>query len=525
MDNSNIGAMLSQLKGQAAYSGHSMPVSGKQAQSAEALLKSMEPGQVFSGEITDIRGSYITITLQNMQSIQARLAENFEFLIGQKAMFQVKENLDNQLLIRPMAMDAAQNGELMVAERALEAAGIQMTEKTLELVKNLLAANQPIDKQSILSYIRQLAKYPQADMQDIISLNKFHMPINEENLNQLSNYKQFEHSLVKEIVSMEEQLPQVIEKMAAESPEKAETFLKDLTEILYPKEEQTALKMEEQGKEQQIPDGIIKNVLEQESTEKRTDTAINRQELPVQEAANPVKNDQAGLPSKEELPDLLKELPQIIEKEGKEKAGKIIKQALEEKFLLKPEEVADKEKVKEFYESVAKKGEKLKDLFASHGKEMAQLEKPVQNLTQNVKFMNSLNEMFTYIQLPLKMANKQAHADLYVYTKKKAKGNAKDGLSAFLHLDMENLGSVDVLIRMMGQRVTTNFTLETVELLDFIEGHMDLLEERLGKKGYSCSAKMMLKGSEEQKKSFEQCLTGEAELYSDRKRFSFDVRA
>ena len=97
MDNSNIGAMLSQLKGQAAYSGHSMPVSGKQAQSAEALLKSMEPGQVFSGEITDIRGSYITITLQNMQSIQARLAENFEFLIGQKAMFQVKENLDNQL--------------------------------------------------------------------------------------------------------------------------------------------------------------------------------------------------------------------------------------------------------------------------------------------------------------------------------------------------------------------------------------------------------------------------------------------
>ncbi len=498
MDNSNIGAMLSQLKGQAAYSGHSMPVSGKQAQSAEALLKSMEPGQVFSGEITDIRGSYITITLQNMQSIQARLAENFEFLIGQKAMFQVKENLDNQLLIRPMAMDAAQNGELMVAERALEAAGIQMTEKTLELVKNLLAANQPIDKQSILSYIRQLAKYPQADMQDIISLNKFHMPINEENLNQLSNYKQFEHSLVKEIVSMEEQLPQVIEKMAAESPEKAETFLKDLTEILYPKEEQTALKVEEQGKEQQIPDGIIKNVLEQESPEKRTDTAINRQELPVQEAANPVKNDQAGLPSKEELPDLLKELPQIIEKEGKEKAGKIIKQALEEK---------------------------LKDLFASHGKEMAQLEKPVQNLTQNVKFMNSLNEMFTYIQLPLKMANKQAHADLYVYTKKKAKGNAKDGLSAFLHLDMENLGSVDVLIRMMGQRVTTNFTLETVELLDFIEGHMDLLEERLGKKGYSCSAKMMLKGSEEQKKSFEQCLTGEAELYSDRKRFSFDVRA
>ena len=97
-------------------------------------------------------------------------------------------------------------------------------------------------------------------------------------------------------------------------------------------------------------------------------------------------------------------------------------------------------------------------------------------------------------------------------------------MSAFLHLDMENLGSVDVLVRMKGQRVTTNFTLETVELLDFIEEHMDILEERLKNKGYSCSVQTILKNNEEQK-SFEQCLTGEAGMASDIRRFSFDVRA
>ena len=229
MEYSNVGNMLSQLKGQSAYAEqNTQNVLGKPmtGQAAEMLLKNLEPGQIFSGQITDIRGNYIMITLGNQQSVQAKLAENFEFLIGQKAMFQVKDNQDNQLYIRPLAMDAAQSGELMVAGRALEAAKLQMTEKTLDLVKNLLSANQPIDKQSILSYVRQLAKFPQADIQDLITLNKYHIPVNEENLNQLTNYKQFEHSLLKDIDTMEQKLPQLVEQLSMESPEKAETFLK-----------------------------------------------------------------------------------------------------------------------------------------------------------------------------------------------------------------------------------------------------------------------------------------------------------
>ena len=187
--------------------------------------------------------------------------------------------------------------------------------------------------------------------------------------------------------------------------------------------------------------------------------------------------------------------------------------------------MADKECVKQYYKETAEKGEKLKALISSFGKETVQLEKPVQNMTQNLRFMQSLNEMFTYIQLPLKLSHEKAHGDLYVYTKKKARGNTEEGVSALLHLDMEHLGPVDVLVRLKEQRVTTNFTLETVELLDFIEQHMELLTERLEKKGYSCQTQVLLKNSEEQQKSFEQCLTGEAEAYSDIKRFSFDVRA
>ena len=522
MDYSNIGAMLSQLKGQSSYTGKSQSLSSvTEKQAVELLLKGMEPGQIFSGEITDIRGSYITITLQNMQSVQARLAENFEFLIGQKAMFQVKENQDNQLLIRPLAMNSAQNGELMVAERALQAAGIQMTEKTLELVRNLMTSNQPIDKQSILSYVRQLAKFPQAEISDLISLHKYQIPVNDENVQQLSNYKQFEHSLLKDIAAASQGMPELVEKLAEESPQKAQEFLKGFTDVLLPKngqQEQAAVSQQAAVPEQQsAASGEHAAVM---TAGNESEKSVSLQELPEQKSAPKAE----GSPL-EKLANTVKESSFFEKKEWKQEIRGLLKDAMEEAFLLKPEEIADKEKVKSYYKGIQEKSEGLKELFQSVGKEAEKLEKPMQNMNENVRFMQSLNEAFTYIQLPLKMSNEQAHGDLYVYTKKKSARGAEEGVSALLHLDMEHLGAVDVLVRLNKERVVTNFTLETEELLDFIEQHMELLAQRLKKKGYSCQTQVTVKDSGAQQESFEQLLTGETEAYSDIKRFSFDVRA
>lgn len=539
MEYSNISTMLSQLMGQSAYAGKNISsVTDKQA--AEILLKNMEPGQIFSGEITDIRGSYITITLQNMQSVQAKLAENFEFLIGQKALFQVKDNQDSQLLIRPLDLNAAQSGELMVAERALTAAGLQMTEKTLELVKNLMAANQPIDKQSLLSYVRQLAKYPQAEISDLITLHKHQLPVNGETVSQMANYREFEHSLLKDIGELQQKLPDIIGELSNESPERAQALLKGIVMALLPKKDgvvqvKDALGNAGQTTESGQQTAAVSGVLQGDGLAEETrngnagdiqagvlsEGALAETEQ-TQNAAQAQSSEQSALMK---LADMLKDSA-VFSKQGNGKALKeLLKNAFQEAFLLKPEEVADKEKVKEYYKGMQEKGEALKELFQTFGKETAVLDKPLQNMTQNLQFMQTLNEAFNYIQLPLKMTNQEAHGDLYVYTRKKAKGNAEEGLSAFLHLDMEYLGPVDVMVKLNGQRVGTDFTLETEELLDFIEQHMELLTARLEKKGYQCSTQVTLKNPEEPEPSFEQRLTGEAVAAGDIRRFSFDVRA
>lgn len=536
MDYSNISSMLSQLTGQSAYAGKNIS-SVTDRQAAEVLLKNMEPGQIFSGEITDIRGSYITITLQNMQSVQARLAENFEFLIGQKALFQVKDNQDSQLLIRPLDLNAAQSGELVVAERALSAAGLQMTEKTLELVKNLMAANQPIDKQSILSYVRQLAKYPQAEISDLITLHKHKLPVNGETVSQMANYRQLEHSLLKDIGELKQKLPDIVGELAGESPERAQALLKGVVAALLPKEHGMAQngqnvsvnagQTSEAGQQSMAANKTLQNTGLSETAQLAGESVLEEAskagaEQPQSTAsAQANKTEQSALMK---LSDLLNDSA-VLSKESGKTVKELLKNALEEAFLLKPEEVADKEKVKEYYKGMQEKGDALKELFQTFGKEAAALEKPVQNMTQNLQFMQTINEAFNYIQLPLKMTNQEAHGDLYVYTRKGAKGNAEEGLSAFLHLDMEYLGSVDVMVKLNGQRVGTDFTLETEELLDFIEQHMELLTARLEKKGYQCSTQVMLKNPEEPQQSFEQRLTGENVTAGDIRRFSFDVRA
>ena len=51
---------------------------------------------------------------------------------------------------------------------------------------------------------------------------------------------------------------------------------------------------------------------------------------------------------------------------------------------------------------------------------------------------------------------------------------------------MEKLGNVDIFLTLrLGNNLSTKFTLEKEEMIDFIEQNIDILNERLMKKGYS----------------------------------------
>ena len=150
------------------------------------------------------------------------------------------------------------------------------------------------------------------------------------------------------------------------------------------------------------------------------------------------------------------------------------------------------------------------------------LYKSVQNIRENVDFMNQLNQMYAYVQLPLKFRGENAHGDLYVYTNKKNLARKDGNVSAFLHLDMEHLGMVDVYVAMEQGKINTNFYLADEKSLDLLEQNIDSLTQRLTEKGYRADAKLMLK--EEAGNVMEEMIKSDKNI-SVISEVSFDVRA
>ena len=145
------------------------------------------------------------------------------------------------------------------------------------------------------------------------------------------------------------------------------------------------------------------------------------------------------------------------------------------------------------------------------------------DIRSNVEFMNQINQVYTYVQLPLKLSGQNASGDLYVYTNKKNLNDPEAELTAFLHLDLDNLGSTDVSIRMKDKNVKTNFYIADDASYDLIEKHLPVLEKRLAQKGYRCSITM---SKEEKKVEFvEDFLQRDMPQAGTLHRYSFDVRA
>lgn len=161
------------------------------------------------------------------------------------------------------------------------------------------------------------------------------------------------------------------------------------------------------------------------------------------------------------------------------------------------------------------------------GKADAAGAKSVQNLQNNVDFMNQMNHLFTYVQLPLKMAGNQAHGDLYVYTNKKSLANKDGNVSALLHLDMEHLGPMDVYVAMQKSqnKVSTNFTLRDEAALDLVAKHIHILNERLEKRGYSMNANFQLKEKNVPQTNVMREILTQNKNISVLSKTSFDMRA
>lgn len=201
---------------------------------------------------------------------------------------------------------------------------------------------------------------------------------------------------------------------------------------------------------------------------------------------------------------------------------KVLEYEVKQQWTLKPEEIKG-DAVKHLYEKMENQMQKMQELVQESGQSNTSLAKAVSNLQGNIEFMNQINNAYHYVQIPLRMSNQNTHGDLFVYTNKSGVDRPDGELSAFLHLDMDNLGATDVSVRMKDRKVHTNFYLEDEKSYDLIEEHMAELMQRLQEKGYSCT--VQVENQSGKKNLVEDFMQQEHPSVGILHRYSFDMRA
>ena len=156
-----------------------------------------------------------------------------------------------------------------------------------------------------------------------------------------------------------------------------------------------------------------------------------------------------------------------------------------EKWLLEPNEIKDSESLNNHYNKVLENTDKIIESMQNTFKGSEALTQSVNGFRENVQFLQTLNDLTPYVQLPVLLNNRSNTGDLYVYANKRNLLANQDNISAALRLDMKNLGRVEVYVKLSpGKNLSTDFTLPDEDTLKFIENHIDMLNEKLEGLGF-----------------------------------------
>ena len=488
---------------------------GESASSIEQGLKNgleaiygKQAGQAITGEVLQLSGTDILLSLGKNQLLQAKLEGNMSAQLGQMLTFQIRNNTGGKVILSPLFENVGQDPNV---SRALAQAGIPENSITAGMVKAMMSEGLPIDKQSLYQMNRFVNANPQIDMQTLVQMRRLSLPITPENILQFEAYKNYQHQLSNSLSDITDAFTQSFQEITGNhSVQEGVQFYKDVLTAMLGEAGQTPLDetaaSRNGGTESLNPKTeIVQNVKAKPVIELLQQEDLTKLVNELKQAGVPDQTVKSLLSGKLSGSELLKEINQLLSEQnlpdqealfrlldGKE-FKQILKNEMNHQWLLEPEEVAEEGSVDKLYERLNDQMKQLEHALSQVTKGDTPLAKAVANVNGNIDFMNQLNQMFAYVQIPLKMQGKEATGELFVYTNKKSLAKKDGAVSALLHLDMEYLGSVDVHVTLVDQKVSTKFYLKDDSALDLIASNIEILNQRLEKRGYSMDAQFLNK--------------------------------
>ena len=496
------------------------------------ILSSMSVGSSITGTVVGFNQGNLLLQLSEGSMVEARLEGMQNPEPGAQLSFTVKGNSSGNITLTPLYANLNPNSTVSAA---LNAAGLSDNPQMQYMVRSMMEEGLGIDRDSLLEMSRLVSEHPLSDPKDIAVMQRLNIPINDEMLTQFENYKNYEHTIGNALTDVTDAFVESsVTIMEDASPQEALEFIKNTLDILLPDRESTPSDADENIEFSNDDDAGTDTVFDEtkENIAVKQDAAGNitaNSNAVIRGNTDPVEKQiiSEDAPSKNvtsqknaasplnTLDDLLKNLQDNdalkaddkILKDVKdilkdENFGKTLKNEVSKQWMLKPEDVGKQGSVSELYDRLNSQIKTLTENLSAQNRPNTPIAQAAGNISGNINFMNELNQTFNYVQIPLKFEDANKTGELYVYTNKKSMASNDGTVSALLHLDMDNLGPVDVhVVLNEANNVKTKFMLKDDSSLDLIAQNIEILNARLNKRGYNMNAEFVNK--DEQKSVFE----------------------
>lgn len=551
-----------------------------------ALVKAgLTEGSVFNGKIQDITGNSVKILLSGGDTLLATLENGTGFNIGEKVNFMVKSNDGVKILLQPVEA-AGENRLSQSLINSLEQLGLDMNDRNIAMVKEMMAYGMSLDSSSLSDMERLVNLYPNAKVEDIVTLNSHGIPVSQENLDQLQSYQSYEHKMTENIDNVAKELMQLSESR----PELVKSIIDDIMKSI------SGVFSKENSSSANDNANIVNNTSNNDNinakiptaAENNTNAAVQKDTITINTVTQEVSGDKTGKnqnntatqsnvndglakaantqlssedgtvvlrQSKSDIDNVNKQNSQphtdennainksnisqqaenIYSSNFKEtdKLQREIREAIKElkgRWLLNEDSLEGKSgeeikaEINEKLKSIYAASQRIMDTLKNSGLEKTDTYKAAENMKNNIQFMNDFNHVASYVQVPYKTQSGEANGELFVYNRNKNK-SLKDGpITAFLHLDMEYLGATDVRVTMdISGRVSTKFSLSDIVSQNIVEEHLHELKKRLEQQGYEVELSSEVIENKETESPFEQIMKVDKPR-SEVKRYGFDIR-
>jgi hypothetical protein len=560
------------------------PMTGaKGVEKLVSSLNEMSKGMIFEGTVSSVRGNQVKLALSNGQQILARLAGKFSFEQGQSVFFQVKNNDGGTIEIKPYTVDG--EGINLTLMDALKAAGLPVDGTNLSMVNKMMEEQMPIDKISLNQMYQLVQDNKGINVTTLVELKRLGIEINQVNAAQFENYANDKQAITIAMDSLIEELPNALSaedlsmyKLVSQARDILNIVTDGLPEDAFISNEDADMSQYEAIMRDNQSAPVVKkhfniaelfeslNSVSGESQDIQTTQKINNSSVidNIFLQGNEAKSNTIGFILSDKqieelneqvrklLPDLqennislysedssvvgiLNDINSMLENTpanadalrqlfSGEAFKLMLKETLEQQWMIKPGDLEkNPKKIDGLYDKIEKQIINMENILKTSGVVNPKAEALADNIRGNIEFMNQINEAYTYVQVPLKMNEKNASGQLYVYTNKKSMSNPDKELSAFLHLDLEHLGGTDVSIKMLHRKVTTNFYLDSDESYALVKQFLPVLEKRLQDKGYNCE--LNVNSGSKQMNFVAGFLKKDLPPTGQVHRYSFDIRA